>query len=69
MLQGRSQNWTQLAGENKPGRKPATPRGGETAAGGLEDGAGESIVGARVGIFWADDQIFYKVNFLHNNVL
>ena len=40
-----------------------SPRG-EEATGGVEEAdAGESIVGARVGIFWADDEIFYKVGF------
>ena len=40
-----------------------SPRG-EEATGGVEEAdAGESIVGARVGIFWADDKIFYKVCF------
>lgn len=62
-LQGRFQDWSQLAGESKPGRKPITPTDAE-APDILEDAdAGECSVGARVGIFWADDAIFYKVSF------
>lgn len=63
MLQGRAQNWSQLAGDSKSGRTAVSPLG-EEASGGVEEAdAGESIVGARVGIFWADDEIFYKVCF------
>ena len=63
MFQGRSRDWTRLAEDTKGGRsRAATPKGGEGRGVLDEPGAGEAIIGARVGIFWEDDETFYKAS-------
>ena len=63
MFQGRSRDWTRLAEDTKGGRsRAATPKGGEGQGVLDEPGAGEAIIGARVGIFWEDDETFYKAS-------
>ena len=63
VFQGRSRDWTRLAEDTKGGRsRAATPRGGEGRGVLDEPGAGEAIIGARVGIFWEDDETFYKAS-------
>ena len=61
MLQGRARDWTQLAEDSKPSRRAESPKGAEPGGALDAAGAGDTIVGARVGIFWKDDQIYYKV--------
>ncbi|DBA82770.1 hypothetical protein WJX77_000353 [Trebouxia sp. C0004] len=61
LRQGRSRDWTTLAEDTRGGRsRAATPKGGEGRGVLDEPGAGEAIIGARVGIFWEDDETFYK---------
>ena len=63
VLQGRARDWTRLAGDLKGGRsRPGTAKGGEGRGVLDEPGAGEAIIGARVGIFWEDDETFYKAS-------
>ena len=63
MFQGRSRDWTRLAEDTKGGRsRAATPKGCEGRGVLDEPGAGEAIIGARVGIFWEDDETFYKAS-------
>ena len=65
LAQGRARDWTRLGAEGKQGRASSTPKAGEATPRGVldEPGAGEAIIGARVGIFWEDDETFYKVKF------
>lgn len=62
LMQGRARDWTRLAGESKGGRRSGTLKGGEGRGVLDEPGAGDAIIGARVGIFWEDDETFYKAS-------
>ncbi|KAL0037417.1 hypothetical protein WJX79_006871 [Trebouxia sp. C0005] len=61
LRQGRSRDWTRLAEDTKGVRSRAVNLKGGEGRGVLDEpGAGEAIIGARVGIFWEDDETFYK---------